>query len=77
MTNYKTKSPTNINAIEWAQANDRARHVCARVFRDGGSPADALKSHGVTETCDANDWGKAVELVAQALCSSPPMQRAA
>ena len=77
MTSFQIHTPANINAIEWAQANDRARHICARVFRDGGSPVDALKSHGVASECEANDWGRAVELIAQALCNHAPLRQAA
>ena len=77
MSDYQNQSPVNINAIEWAQANDRARHICARVFRDGGAPIDALTFHGVRSDCDAHDWGKAVELLAEAFCDHAPMKRAA
>ena len=83
MTNIKSPAPVaitvsrHINEVEWAQANDRARHICARVFRDGGAPSDALVSHGVSENCDANDWGRAVDLIAQAICAQAPVNRRA
>lgn len=36
-------SPHNVNPLQWHQAIGIARQTCARVFRDGGTPADALK----------------------------------
>ena len=35
-------TPDHINPIQWHQAQSVSRQTCARVFRDGGSPRDAL-----------------------------------
>ena len=71
-------NPDHINPIEWHQSLGIARQSCARVFRDGGMPADALaafglKSEGATPDLD---WSRAVEIIAQSLCGQP-MRRAA
>lgn len=69
-------SPRAINSAEWTQAMGFARQFCARVFRDGGMPADALKAYGVAPTAKATDWGKAVELIAESFCQQTSLQRA-
>lgn len=65
----------HINPMQWNQAVGFARQSCARIFRDGGTPADALAAFGITSSSNA-DWVKAVDLVAEALCAEP-MRRAA
>ena len=77
MNRFEPSAPPAINAIEWAQAKDRARHICARIFRDGGAPSDVLAAHGVAADCDPHDWGRAVELVSEALCAEASLKRAA
>ncbi len=72
-------SPQYINPLQWNDAMGIARQSCARVFRDGGSPADALKAFGLAR--QASDmaglsWDKAVAHVAEALCTRP-LRRAA
>jgi len=57
--------------MQWHQAVGYARQSCARLFRDGGTPMDAVRAFDV---CDdergaANDWGKAVEAIAEVLCA--------
>jgi hypothetical protein len=56
--------------MQWHQAVGYARQSCARIFRDGGNPMDAMRAFDV---CDderaANDWGKAVEVIAEVLCA--------
>ena len=38
-------SPRYINPVQWQQSIGYARQACARLFRDGGTPADgAIKS---------------------------------
>ena len=66
---------------QWHQAIGIARQACARVFRDGGSPADALGLFGLGRGVRdggalAPDWSKAVSEIAELLCSSP-LRRAA
>ena len=36
-------SPRHINSVQWQQAIGYARQVCARMFRDGGTPAEAWR----------------------------------
>ena len=71
---------SNINPVQWNQAQGLSRQSCARIFRDGGSPADALKAFGLAATApDKMDWSKAVDLIAEQLCMTThrTMRRAA
>jgi hypothetical protein len=68
-------SPGHINPIEWHQSMGLARQACARIFRDGGTPADALAAFGVAPGGDV-DWSRAVDIIAEAL-STPALRRAA
>ena len=68
-------SPGHINPIEWHQSMGLARQACARIFRDGGSPTDALSAFGVTPRADI-DWSRAVEIIAESL-ATPALRRAA
>ncbi|MEZ5850458.1 MAG: hypothetical protein R3D68_07400 [Hyphomicrobiaceae bacterium] len=67
--------PQNVNPILWNQSVGYARQICARIFRDGGAPADAVVAFDIAGDT-ATDWSKAVELIAHAL-STTPMKRAA
>lgn len=70
-------TPDHINPVQWQQAMGIARQACARIFRDGGSPMDALDTFGIQVTAlSRSDWSRAVELIARALCSEP-LRRAA
>ncbi len=61
-------SPEHVNPLQWHQAIGFARS--ARVFRDGGSPADALRAFGVAcEKASPADWDKAVAAIAARLCA--------
>lgn len=62
--------PDHVNPIQWHQALAVSRQACARVFRDGGSPADALAAFGVTSK-ELVNWERAVEMVASELCAHP------
>ena len=69
--------PNQINPLQWHQAIGIARQACARFFRDGGTPADAMRAFGIrSDAVPAADWRKAVETIAHVLCSMPE-QRAA
>jgi hypothetical protein len=68
--------PYHINPIQWHQAMGYARQACARIFRDGGGPQDALRAFGVKSTAPA-DWACAVELIAHMLCARPARRAAA
>ncbi|MDX2202673.1 MAG: hypothetical protein NW223_07980 [Hyphomicrobiaceae bacterium] len=67
-------SPRYVNPVQYAQALGYARSVCARIFRDGGSPADALNAFRLD--ADGTDWATAVDRIAQSLCASQ-MRKAA
>lgn len=62
-------SPHNINSLQWQQAMGYARQACARIFRDGGSAADACRAFGLADP--AADWSIAVNRIALALCAAP------
>jgi len=68
-------SPQHINPMQWQQALDYARQACARIFRDGGSPADAARAFGLGPL-DSADWSLAVDRIAQSLCA-PALRKAA
>lgn len=72
-------SHDHVNPLQWHQAVGYARQSCARIFRDGGAPADALAAFGIAEPADGplSDWSKAVEVIADALCTRQPARRAA
>lgn len=66
--------PDHISSAEWDQAMGIARQACARVFRDGGDPVDAFATFGLSRDrlpvhlSETDDWSKAVEHIAYALC---------
>jgi hypothetical protein len=55
-------------SAEWDHATVVARQVCARVFRDGGAPADALDAFGLAHEEMHDNWRAAVDSIAHALC---------
>ena len=62
---------------QWHQAIGLARQACARIFRDGGNAADALRAFNLpVAEPKSMDWSKAVGLIAETLCAAP-MRRAA
>ncbi len=68
---------TQMNPVQWHQAQDYARQYCGRVFCEGGSPEDALEAFGLTsEGAQAADWSDAVSLIAGALCQQPSRRAA-
>lgn len=69
------RAPRSVNPAHWHQSVGYARQACARVFRDGGSPTDAVAAFGIAPE-GTLDWGRAVEMIADALCARP-MQRVA
>lgn len=58
--------PLAISPVQWDQAIGLARQTCARIFRDGGSPADAAHAFGLD---GAADWDRAISGIANSLCS--------
>jgi hypothetical protein len=69
-------SPDHVSSVQWTEAMGVARQVCARIFRDGGQPADALTAFGLDADADVVEWDKAVSRVATEICAKP-MRRAA
>ena len=69
MQEAKNMSPRYINPVQWQQAMGYARQACARIFRDGGSPADAVRAFGLPASEPGADWSLAVDRIAQSLCA--------
>ncbi len=69
-------SAPHINPLQWHQAVGYARQSCARIFRDGGSPEDALRVFGLATPAGRSDWCKAVEAIASLLCQGALRQAA-
>ncbi len=69
-------TPKHINPQQWQHAIGIARQTCARIFRDGGAPVDALEAFGIVTNDGASDWQQAVDAIAQSLCAVP-LKRAA
>jgi hypothetical protein len=68
--------PAHVNVAQWHQAVGYARAACARIFRDGGTPADALSAFGIEAPATAVGWSKAVERIAEMLCATPARRAA-
>ena len=60
--------PMHINPAQWDNAVGYARQSCARIFRHGGSPVDAMTSFGLAGRETKANWGNAVENIAMSLC---------
>jgi hypothetical protein len=70
-------TPAHLNPIQWHQALSVSRQTCARVFRDGGTPEEAIAALGLKADADGKlSWEKAVDLIAAEICAHP-MARAA
>lgn len=68
----KEMTPDHINPLQWHQAMGLARQSCARIFRDGGAPSDALAAFGVSAaSSQSDDWSKVVTAIALELCRQP------
>ncbi len=80
MTFKSPSVPSHLNPMQWHQALAVSRQTCARVFRDGGTPVEALASFGLAGSSLAGsseaNWDKAVDLIAEELCAHP-MHKAA
>ena len=63
--------PRHINSVQWQQSVGYARLACARFFRDGRTPADALAAFGIATAETTSDWSIAVDRIAHALCTLP------
>lgn len=65
----------HINPQQWQNNVAIARAACARIFRDGGRPSDALAAFDL-EAGEQSDWSRTVDLIASSL-SAQPARRAA
>jgi hypothetical protein len=76
----KMQHNRHISSVQWEQAIGYAREVCARIFRDGGTPRAALTAFGLSEAGPI-DWSTVVDRIALALCApqlcARPQQRKA
>jgi hypothetical protein len=70
MSDLSASAPRNIDPAHWHQSVGYARQACARVFRDGGSPIEAVTAFGI-KSDGPTDWSRAVEMIAEALCARP------
>lgn len=59
--------PAHVNPILWQQSLGLARQISARIFRDGGTPSDAVAAVGLKASGGTATWDKAVELIAAEL----------
>ena len=65
-------SPRGRDPAQWHQAIGVARQACARIFRDGGKPTDAIRTFGLHhDIADPADWSRAVGMIADSLCTMP------
>jgi hypothetical protein len=67
--------PDYVSPIQWHQVIAVSRQECARIFRDGGTPQDALVAFGLSRD-EKVDWERVVDLIAIELCAHP-VKRAA
>lgn len=70
-------NPQFANPIQWQQNVGLARQACARIFRDGGSPADALRVFGLQEANAPRDWAVVVDRIAASLGIQAARRKAA
>lgn len=65
-------TPNHINSVQWTQAIGYSRQACARVFRDGGTPVEALAAFGLDAgDIGGGDWSRCVDAIATSLCKRP------
>ena len=69
-------TPNNVNPVQWQQTLDYARNICARVFRDGGKPADALAVFGIAAPDAPKDWSTVVDRIAMQMSKTPARKAA-
>ena len=65
------ETPAHVDPVQWYQAIGHARQVCARFFRDGATPTDALQAFGLASRAEPTEWSRAVTAVAHAMCAAP------
>lgn len=72
-----TTAPPFSNPVQWQQNVGLARAACARIFRDGGVPGDALRAFHLNDSDAPTDWSVAVDRIAAALSQPVSVRRAA
>jgi hypothetical protein len=61
----------NVNPVQWTEAIGHARQTCARIYRGGGNPLEAMRFFGLsTKTVRVSDWDQAIERIAWSLCGA-------
>ncbi len=60
-------NPAQQFPAQWQQNVGLARQACARVFRDGGTPAEALRVFGLSDADAPRDWAVVVDRIAASL----------
>lgn len=70
-------SACHINPVLWEQSLGYARAHCARLFRDGGTPTDALKALGLSADGAPQDWAIVIDRIAVALAEPSVPRRMA
>jgi hypothetical protein len=68
--------PHDVRPRQWRQAADVAREACARFFKDGRSPADAMRAYGLAAS-GAADWTQAVNVLVELHCANRDAKRVA
>ncbi|MEM9028559.1 MAG: hypothetical protein AAGC70_09350 [Pseudomonadota bacterium] len=64
-------TPDHIHQIHWDHALSVSRQTCARLFRDGASPKDALAAFGLKDDGADVDWSRAIDRIAEVICTQP------
>jgi hypothetical protein len=75
LENMTPSVPDYLSPIQWQQAIAVSRQECARIFRDGGTPQDALIAFRLRPDESAN-WERVVDLVAGEIFAHPAKRAA-
>lgn len=71
-------APDHVSTMHWDHAVSIARQTCARLFRDGAAPADALQAFGINPPEGDNlDWSRAIDRIAEVICANERSARRA
>ncbi len=70
-------TPHNVNPIQWQQNVGLARQACARIFRDGGTPHDALQAFQLPNADKTVAWNTVVDRIAASLAAPQQLRKAA
>lgn len=62
--------PRHVHPLKWRHAVEVARETCSRLFADGRSPADAVRSFGLVPSATTG-WAGAVNAIAELHHASP------